>query len=72
MAFPFLPQSVRSIFARKAAPLAVRRFDGATGGRRGWGMGTFGRINSEVAGAGASVRTRARIWQITTLGFLRQ
>lgn len=60
MAFPFLPQSVRSIFTGKAAPLAVRRFDGAAGGRRGWGVGTFGRINSEVAGAGASVRSRAR------------
>ncbi len=60
MAFPFLPKSVRSIFTRRAAPLAVRRFDGAAGGRRGWGVGTFGRINSEVAGAGASVRSRAR------------
>ena len=60
MAFPFLPQALRSVFTRKAVPLAVRRFDGAAGGRRGFGMGTFGRINSEVAGAGTSVRTRAR------------
>lgn len=40
-------------------PTAVRRFDGAAGGRRGWGMGTFGRINPEVAAAGASMRSRA-------------
>lgn len=42
-----------------AKPLTVRRFDGAAGGRRGWGMGTFGRINPEVAAAGASLRSRA-------------
>ncbi|MDT8858025.1 phage portal protein [Paracoccaceae bacterium Fryx2] len=45
---------------RTAAPAtAVRRFDGAAGGRRGWGMGTFGRINPEVSAAGASLRSRA-------------
>ncbi|MEI4486368.1 phage portal protein [Frigidibacter sp. MR17.14] len=59
MAFPF-GQTLTRIFTRPAKARAVRRFDGAAGGRRGWGMGTFGRINSEVAGAGASVRTRAR------------
>jgi lambda family phage portal protein len=59
MAFPF-GQTLTRIFTRPAKAGAVRRFDGAAGGRRGWGMGTFGRINSEVAGAGASVRTRAR------------
>ena len=59
MAFPFLPQAVRSLFTRKAAPLAVRRFDGAAGGRRGFGMGTFGGINSEVAGARPRLRSTA-------------
>jgi lambda family phage portal protein len=44
---------------RIATAPAVRRFDGAAGGRRGWGMGTFGRINPEVAAAGASLRSRA-------------
>lgn len=56
MAFPFIPK----IFSRKAKPVAIRRFDGAAGGRRGWGMGSFGRINSEVAGANGSLRSRAR------------
>ena len=42
------------------SPVAsVRRFDGAAGGRRASGMGTFGRINPEVAAAGASLRSRA-------------
>ena len=59
MAFPFGPTLTR-MFTRPAKAGAVRRFDGATGGRRGFGMGTFHRINSEVAGAGASVRARAR------------
>lgn len=49
-----------AIFTRPAKGGSVRRFDGAAGGRRGFGMGTFYRINSEVAGAGASVRSRAR------------
>ena len=59
MAFPF-GQTFHNLFTRPAKAGAVRRFDGAAGGRRGWGLGTFGRINSEVAGAGASVRSRAR------------
>ena len=59
MAFPF--PNPFNLFRRTAAPAtAVRRFDAATGGRRGFGMGSFSRINSEVAGAGASVRSRAR------------
>lgn len=59
MASPFAPFA--KLFRRTAAPAtAVRRFDGAAGGRRGFGMGVFHRINSEVAGAGASVRSRAR------------
>lgn len=56
MAFPFLPK----LFRRAAKPTHVRRFDGAAGGRRGWGMGTMGRINPEVSAAGASLRSRAR------------
>ncbi len=49
------------LFKRPAPKLTtVRRFDGAAGGRRGFGMGTFHRINSEVSGAGASLRSRAR------------
>ncbi|WP_288959536.1 phage portal protein [uncultured Sulfitobacter sp.] len=40
-------------------PPRVRRFDGAAGGRRGFGMGSFGRINPETAAAGPSLRSRA-------------
>ena len=47
------------LFNRTVAPPMVRRFDGAAGGRRGFGMGGFGGINSEVAAAGASLRSRA-------------
>lgn len=49
-----------AIFARPAKALDVRSFDGGGRGRRASGMGTFHRISSEVAGAGASVRSRAR------------
>lgn len=45
---------------RREKPQAVRRFDGAAGGRRGFGMGNFGRVNSEVAASGATLRSRAR------------
>jgi lambda family phage portal protein len=41
-------------------PKARRSFDAATGGRRATGMGSFHRINPEVAGAGTTVRARAR------------
>ncbi len=40
-------------------PVQKRRFDGAAGGRRGWGMGSFGRINPETAAAGPALRSRA-------------
>lgn len=40
-------------------PAQVRRFDGAAGGRRGYGMGTFGRANPEIAAAGPQLRSRA-------------
>lgn len=56
MAFPFLPK----VFRRKAKLIETRRFDGAAGGRRGFGMGQMGRINSEVSASGASLRSRAR------------
>jgi len=56
MALLFFPK----LFSRPAKPQAVRRFDGAAGGRRGFGMGTFGRVNSEVSASGATLRSRAR------------
>ncbi|WP_258869581.1 phage portal protein [Paracoccus thiocyanatus] len=40
-------------------PAQTRRFDGAAGGRRGFGMGSFGRINPEIAAAGPQLRSRA-------------
>lgn len=52
--------SLPKLFSRPAKPQAVRRFDGAAGGRRGFGMGTFGRVNSEVSTSGATLRSRAR------------
>lgn len=45
---------------RDDKPAHVRRFDGATGTRRGWGMGTMGRIGTETALAGPTLRARAR------------
>ncbi|MFD1703362.1 phage portal protein [Methylopila henanensis] len=45
---------------RPAAPNAVRRFDGAAGGRRLRGVGTFGPINPEIGAAAFMVRARAR------------
>lgn len=44
---------------RTDKPTMTRRFDGAPGGRRALGMGSFGRINPEVGAAGASLRSRA-------------
>ena len=56
MAFPFLSKA----FRRKGKPTQTRRFDGGTvSGRRGFGMGQMGRINSEVSAAGTSLRSRA-------------
>ena len=48
------------LFTRPAAAAQVRRFDGAAGGRRGFGMGTFGRTGTETMLAGPMLRTRAR------------
>ncbi|MCC0063618.1 MAG: phage portal protein [Defluviimonas sp.] len=56
MAVPFLSK----LFTRPTKVQAVRRFDGAAGGRRGFGVGTFGRVNSEVSASGATLRSRAR------------
>lgn len=57
MAFPSLPNL---LFKRPAKPAATRRFDGAAGGRRGYGTGTFGRVNAEVAFSVSALRSRAR------------
>lgn len=43
----------------KSEPAQARRFDGAAGGRRGGGMGTFGRINPETSASGPALRSRA-------------
>ncbi|RXF69924.1 phage portal protein [Hansschlegelia zhihuaiae] len=45
---------------RSAKPECARRFDGAAGGRRLGGVGTFGPINPEVGAAASMVRSRAR------------
>lgn len=50
---------ILDLFRSKPAPMQTRRFDGAAGGRRGNGMGNFGRINPEVAAASHSLRNRA-------------
>ncbi|MFW2545517.1 phage portal protein [Primorskyibacter sp. 2E107] len=55
MAWPFFPK----LFRRAAKPTHVRRFDGAGRGPRSYGMVTMGRINPEVAAAGASLRSKA-------------
>ncbi len=45
---------------RPAAPqLRQRRMDGATGGRRAFGFGTFGAINSEVGAAAHTLASRS-------------
>lgn len=52
--------------ARRAIAQAImpttstRRFDGAAGGRRTMGFGTFGPISTETSAAGQTVRSRAR------------
>lgn len=61
-----MPVRLSGIFDRlfnravRRADAYVRRMDGAVGGRRSGGMGTFGRINSEVGAAGQILRNRAR------------
>ncbi|MDP3961298.1 MAG: phage portal protein [Pseudorhodobacter sp.] len=51
----------RDLFRRRTdPPPQVRRFDGAADGRRGFGMGTFGRTGTETMLAGATLRSRAR------------
>lgn len=58
--FTRLRTSLSRLIAPAASTTAVRRFDGAAGGRRGFGMGSFHSINPEVSAAGATVRARAR------------
>lgn len=48
-----------ALFRRPATVPAVRRFDGATGGRRGQGFSTFNDINAEIGAAGWSLRRRS-------------
>jgi len=52
--------SLFGLFNRATRRRHVRRFDAAGGGRRGSGFGTFGRVQTEVAGAAHLVRSRAR------------
>ena len=47
------------LFTKAVKPALTRRFDGAAGGRRGVGIGNFGRVNPEVAAAATSLRSRA-------------
>ena len=55
-----LPAALSRLLGRTAPPLHVRRFDGAAGGRRGFGMGMFGRVGTETQAAGPTLRARAR------------
>lgn len=48
------------LFRRTDRPAHVRRFDGAAGGRRGFGLGGFGRTGAETMAAGPTLRARAR------------
>lgn len=52
--------SFARLFRRTAPVPHVRRVDGATTGRRGFGMGSFGRTGTETALAGPTLRSRAR------------
>lgn len=54
-----LKRLVNSLLGRPATVPAVRRFDGATGGRRGKGFGSFDDINAEIATAGWALRRRS-------------
>lgn len=57
---PLLRTLAAVLTGRTVKPTAVRRFDAAAGGRRGGGLGWFGHTSTEVSGAAASVRSRAR------------
>lgn len=48
-----------AFWRRTAAVPSVRRYDATAGGRRGYGMGHFGRINAEVGAAGTLLSSRA-------------
>lgn len=53
-------QQIAQLIAPKAVPLAVRRFDGAGGGRRWDSSPSFGRVGPETLAASAPIRSRAR------------
>ncbi len=56
-----VPRFISRLLSSAADPkLRVRSFDGATGGRRGWGVGTAGPIGPEIGAAGERLRARAR------------
>lgn len=55
-----LARALRAIADRIEPPATTRHFDGAAGGRRLGGVGTFGPINPEVGAAAHMVRIRAR------------
>lgn len=57
---PLLRSLAAVLIGRNAKPGLVRRFDAAAGGRRGGGLGWFGRTSTEVSGAATTVRSRAR------------
>ena len=48
------------LFRRTDKQTMIRRFDGAAGGRRGFGLGGFGRTGAETMAAGPTLRARAR------------
>jgi len=54
--FPGLSAFLR----RPEKPAMTRRFDAAAGGRRGFGLGGFGRTGAETMAAGPILRARAR------------
>ena len=56
MAFPLLSKILR----RTGEKVQTRRFDGAAGGRRGFGIGAMGRTGTETMLAAPVLRSRAR------------
>ena len=55
-----LPFGLDRFLRRDPTPLNVRRFEGAGGGRRAFDLGTMGRMGTETALAGPTLRARAR------------
>ncbi|GLK84662.1 phage portal protein [Ancylobacter defluvii] len=52
-------ERARAKLAQWIAPEHTRKFDGASQGRRTFGAGTFGRVNSEVGAAGQALAARS-------------